>query len=78
MYNGLRDLLLHLETGGSSTFVLSCTFNLTKPPHTCIYLYTAQFIVHIRRPGVIALQNVANTDCWLSILEGKTLGTVSQ
>ena len=42
-----------------------------------LYLYTAQFIVHIRRFGVIALQNVANRDCWLSILEGSTLGTVS-
>ena len=37
----------------------------------------AQFVVHVRRPGVIALQNVADKNRWLAICEGKTTGTVS-
>ena len=37
----------------------------------------AQFIVHVRRPSVVALQNVSNTDHWLGIIDNKLIGTVS-
>ena len=36
----------------------------------------AQFTVHVRRPGVIALQNVKNPDLYLAIYEGTTNGNV--
>jgi len=36
----------------------------------------AQFRVHVHRPGVIALQNVYNSDWWLAIYERKSLGSV--
>jgi len=36
----------------------------------------AQFRVHVHRPGVIALQNVYNSDWWLAIYERKPLGSV--
>ena len=36
----------------------------------------AQFYVHVRRPGVVALQNVNNTDHWLAARDNK-LVTVS-
>ncbi len=37
----------------------------------------AQFKVHVRRPGVVALQSVHNPNNWLAINQGKTIGTVS-
>ena len=37
----------------------------------------AQFIVHDRRPGVVALQNVNASDSYLAIYDGRTIGTVS-
>ena len=40
-------------------------------------LSLAQFTVHVRRPGVIALQNVHDSNRWLAILDGKLIGTVS-
>ena len=36
----------------------------------------AQFRVHVRRPGVVALQNVRTAEYWLAIYQGKTIGTV--
>ena len=36
----------------------------------------AQFRVHVRRPGVVALQNVHTPDNWLAIFQGNTIGTV--
>ena len=36
----------------------------------------AQFRVHVRRPGVVALQNVRNPNNWLAIFQGQTIGTV--
>ena len=36
----------------------------------------AQFYVHLRRPGVVALQNVSNSDHWLAIRDNQ-LVTVS-
>ncbi len=36
----------------------------------------AQFTVHVRRPGVIALQNVKNPDQYLAIYENATNGQV--
>ena len=38
--------------------------------------YFAQFRVHVRRPGVVALQNVHTPENWLAINQGKTVGTV--
>ena len=40
-------------------------------------IHAAQFKVHIRPSGKIALQNAANPDSWLGIFEGRTLGSVS-
>ena len=37
----------------------------------------AQFYVHVRRPGVVALQNVNNTSQWVAIHNHKLIGTVS-
>lgn len=37
---------------------------------------TAQWKVHVRRPGVIALQNVHTSDNWLAIRDGNTVGNV--
>ena len=37
----------------------------------------AQFYVHMRRPGVVALQNVNNTNNWLAIHNHQLIGTVS-
>ena len=37
----------------------------------------AQFYVHVRRPGVVALQNVGNPSHWLAIRDDKLIGTVS-
>ena len=37
----------------------------------------AQFHVHVKRPGVISLQNVKNPHYWLAVFQGKTVGTVS-
>ncbi len=36
----------------------------------------AQFKVHVRRPGVVSLQNVQSPDYWLAIFQGNTIGTV--
>ena len=36
----------------------------------------AQFTVHVRRPGVVALQNIKNPDQYLAIYEGATIGNV--
>ena len=36
----------------------------------------AQFIVHVRRNGVVALQNVKDPAAWLRIYNGKLLGDV--
>ena len=36
----------------------------------------AQFTVHVRRPGVVALQNVKHQDQYLAIYEGSTSGVV--
>ncbi len=36
----------------------------------------AQFRVHVKRPGVVSLQNVKNPDYWLAVFQGKTVGTV--
>ena len=36
----------------------------------------AQFTVHVRRPGVVTLQNVKNPDQYLAIYEGSTNGVV--
>ena len=36
----------------------------------------AQFIVHVRRPSVVALQNAGNTDHWLGMVDDKLIGTV--
>ena len=36
----------------------------------------AQFRVHVRRPGVVALQNVNDSQNWLAIRNSQTLGTV--
>ena len=36
----------------------------------------AQFRVHVRRPGVVALQNVHDPNNWLAIFQGQTVGTV--
>ena len=36
----------------------------------------AQWKVHVRRPGVIALQNVHTSENWLAIRDGKTIGNV--
>ena len=41
------------------------------------FSFLAQFTVHVRRPGVIALQNVHDSNKWLAILDGKLIGTVS-
>ena len=38
----------------------------------------AQFRVHVRRPGVVALQNVRNAENWLAVYQGKTIGTVRE
>ncbi|XP_064387079.1 uncharacterized protein LOC135335495 isoform X2 [Halichondria panicea] len=35
----------------------------------------AQFRVHVKRPGVVSLQNVKNPDYWLAVFQGKTVGT---
>ena len=36
----------------------------------------AQIRVHVRCPGVVALQNVHTSENWLAIILGKTVGTV--
>ena len=36
----------------------------------------AQFTIHVRRPGVIALQNVKYPDQYLAIYDGSTNGNV--
>ncbi len=38
---------------------------------------TTQFKVHVRRPGVVALQSVHKPVYWLAIHQGNTIGTVS-
>ena len=38
---------------------------------------TARFMVYVRRPGVIALQNVSRPECWLTIKDDQTNGNVS-
>ena len=38
----------------------------------------AQFIVHVRGPGLIALQSVHRPDNWLGIIDGKLIGTVRE
>lgn len=38
---------------------------------------SAQFTVHVRRPAVVALQNVSNNDYWLGIMDDRLIGTVS-
>ena len=38
---------------------------------------TSQFKVHVRRPGVVALQSVHKPKHWLAIYQGTTIGTVS-
>ena len=48
-----------------------CTF----PLNTCIHT-PAKFRVHVRRPTVVALQNVHNPDWWLAVYEGRTTGVV--
>ena len=35
-----------------------------------------QFRVHVRHPGVVALQNFHTPENWLAIFQGKTVGTV--
>ena len=40
--------------------------------------YYAQFRVHVRRPGVVALQNVHNSQNWIAIHQGRTIGTVRE
>ena len=40
--------------------------------------YHAQFRVHVRRPGVVALQNVHNSQNWIAIHQGRTIGTVRE
>ena len=40
----------------------------------CVYL--AQWKVHVRRPGVIALQNKHTSAHWLAIRDGATIGHV--
>lgn len=45
--------------------------------HSPPFFPSAQFTVHVRRPGVIALQNVSDPTRWLAIYQGKTIGTVS-
>ena len=41
-----------------------------------MYKTAAQWKVHVRRPGVIALQNVHTSENWLAIRDGKTIGNV--
>ena len=36
----------------------------------------AQWKVHVRRPGVIALQSIHTSENWLAIRDGKTIGNV--
>ena len=36
----------------------------------------AQFRVHVKRPGVVALQNVHESYNWLAIFQEQTIGTV--
>ena len=38
----------------------------------------AQFRVHVKRPGVVALQNVHESYNWLAIFQEQTIGTVRQ
>ena len=38
---------------------------------------TAQFIVHVRGPGVVALQNVKNPNLWLRIKDSKLQSKVT-
>jgi acyl CoA:acetate/3-ketoacid CoA transferase alpha subunit len=37
----------------------------------------AQFVVHVRRPSVVALQSVSNEKHWLGIIDDRLIGTVS-
>ena len=39
-------------------------------------LSPAQWKVHVRKPGVIALQNMHTPAHWLAIRDGKTIGNV--
>ena len=41
------------------------------------FVFIAQFRVHTLPSGRVALQNVGSPDHWLTIYEGKTLGSVS-
>ena len=41
-----------------------------------VCLSAAQWKVHVRRPGVIALQNIHTSEHWLAIRDGKTIGNV--
>ncbi len=36
----------------------------------------AQFKVHVRRPGVVALQNIHEPENWLAVFQNDTIGTV--
>ena len=38
--------------------------------------FLAQFVVHLRRPGVVAFQSLQNSLDWLAIYEGRVIGTV--
>ena len=40
--------------------------------------YFAQLRVHVRRPGVVALQSVYNSQNWIAIHQGRTIGTVRE
>lgn len=42
-----------------------------------LFACSAQWKVHVRRPGVIALQNMHTSQHWLAIRDGKTIGNVS-
>ena len=45
--------------------------------HASPSLSPAQWKVHVRRPGVIALQNEQSPENWLAIRDGKAIGNVS-
>ena len=45
------------------------------PAHMHVHI-PAKFRVHVRRPTVVALQNVHNPDWWLAVYEGRTTGVV--
>lgn len=70
---GIRDAYCKERQDNTHTHTL-----ITKSlNYFSVCICIAQFIVHVRSPGKIALQNVAHADNWLGIYEGRALGSVS-